>query len=223
MFHFCRTAQPLTPALPWVVASLLITAHEHLEPPWVLSGWEQALKRTDFTPKRYQCSHLMPGAESGTAGTTLEMPAMPSCDGQAGKSRHCKASNSPGKGPSSPDQEVRPPPPRSTRAPQGRDAQAPLQHVEDLEVSAETKASSCGSPPPLHPPLARSLSRRSPGSLPGSLVEPPSWRPRGPGSPRLFRSEARWDSDTYRTPRRGRARPTQTSTAGTLLCSSDGP
>lgn len=95
MFHFCRTAQPLTPALPWVVASLLITAHEHLEPPWVLSGWEQALKRTDFTPKRYQCSHLMPGAESGTAGTTLEMPAMPSCDGQAGKSGHCKASNSP--------------------------------------------------------------------------------------------------------------------------------
>lgn len=34
-----------------------MAAHELSEPPWLLRGWEQALRRTDFHPKRHQSSH----------------------------------------------------------------------------------------------------------------------------------------------------------------------
>lgn len=59
----------------------------------ILSGWERALKRTNFNPKRYESSHLIytsvPGMESGTwqAPSPLALPML-SCDQQVEKGRH---------------------------------------------------------------------------------------------------------------------------------------
>lgn len=80
-----------------------------------------------------------------------------------------------------------------------------------------------GTTPPVDLPLAGSLSRRRSGSLPGSLGSPCPGGLRARGRPSFVRSAGRGDADTYRTPRRGKARTAQTSTAETLLCSSDGP
>ena len=75
------------------------------------------------------------------------------------------------------------------------------------------------------------LSRWQPGSLAGSSESPCPGGLGAPGRPSIFFffffvsgvEGGRGNVDTYRTPRRGKARPAQTSTAETLLCSSDGP
>lgn len=75
------------------------------------------------------------------------------------------------------------------------------------------------------------LSRRQPGSLAGSSGSPCPGGLGAPGRPSFFFLSAAGpgvgggcgNAETYRTPRRGKARPAQTSTAETLLCSSDGP
>lgn len=71
------------------------------------------------------------------------------------------------------------------------------------------------------------LSRRQPGSLAGSSESPCPGGLGAPGRPSFFFVRGveggSGNADTYRTPRRGKARPAQTSTAETLLCSSDGP
>lgn len=68
----------------------------------------------------------------------------------------------------------------------------------------------------LCPAGAQSSSQVLPGNpCPGGLG--------AQGRPSFVPSAGRGDADTYRTPRREKARSTQTSTAETLLCSSDGP
>lgn len=105
----------------------------------------------------------------------------------------------------------------------GRDAQTPLRQPRGSRDGERTKASSCVDTPRGHPPLAGSLSRRRWGLSPVLPGNPCPGGLGAQGRPSFVRSAGRRDADTYRTLRRGKARPTQTSTAETLLCSSDGP
>lgn len=141
-------------------------------------------------------------------------------------------------GPSSPDWEVCSPPSSFSRgwgAPPTPGTRKPLSNTpEGLEADEPTHSISVsgGTPLPLHPPLAGSFVPLAAGVSSRLLGERLSWRPRGSGSPQHFFfffffvsgvEGGRGNVDTYRTPRRGKARPAQTSTAETLLCSSDGP
>lgn len=94
--HFCSTAHPPAPA----AASLPIAAHGQCRAASILSGWKQALKRTNFNPKRYERAHLIytmePSMGPGPGkAPSPSVPPLPSCDQQVGKWRH-RASHSPG-------------------------------------------------------------------------------------------------------------------------------
>ena len=141
-------------------------------------------------------------------------------------------------GPSSPDREVRPPPSSFSGVwggfPPGPGSPKPLSNTpEGLEADERTHSISVsgGTPLPLHPPLAGSFVPPAAGVSSRFLGEPLSRRPPGSGRPSFFPLSAAGpgvgsgcgNAETYRTPRRGKARPAQTSTAETLLCSSGGP
>lgn len=107
--------------------------------------------------------------------------------------------------------------------PPSRDTRDPLQHPGGLEVGERRRHLRAGPPPSAAPAPCRVFVPPAPRVSLRFSREPLSWRPRSPGWPQLCSVPGRGDTDTYRTPRREKGRPTQTSTAETLLCSSDGP
>lgn len=117
-----------------------------------------------------------------------------------------------------------PPATRSLRrGPPGRDPQ-PLSTTRESEGGRVEESISVWGHPFRHiHPLAGLCPAGSPALRRSLQGNPSPGGLEGPGRLSFVRSAGRGDADTYRTPQRRRARATQTSTAETLLCSSDGP
>lgn len=77
-------------------------------------------------PGRVGGGRTVPGSGGGDLPFSLPQPYIPLLCADCTRDHECSRTRPPG--PSSPDQEVRPPPSRSPGAPPGRDVQAPLQH-----------------------------------------------------------------------------------------------